>query len=87
MEFLKYAAITLLGLTAFCILIFAIKSGKPIRSLFINALLGIAALLAVNLTARFTGVHIPVNQWTAAGSAIYGIPAVCGFVLLDMIIK
>ena len=87
MESLKYAAIALLSIGALCILVFAVKTHKPLKTIFINALLGVLSLAAINLTTRFTGVHIPVNTWTAAGSAVYGIPAVCGLLAMNMIIK
>lgn len=84
MDILKYGAIALLSITAITIIILAMRSGKPLKSLLINALLGVAALAAVDITTRFTGVHIPVNQWTAVGSAVYGIPCVCGLLVLQL---
>ncbi len=86
MDVLKYGAITLLSITAIIIIIFAMRSGKPLKSLLINAMLGIAALAVVDITTRFTGVHIPINQWTAVGSAVYGIPCVCGLLVLQLFI-
>lgn len=85
MEFLKYAAIIILSLAAFIILGLSVGSGKPIRVLLINALMGVAAFTIVNLTAHFTGIRIPLNEWTLAGAGIYGIPAVCGLLILRLI--
>lgn len=48
-------------------------------------LLGVAALAAVDLTARFTGVYVPVNVYTLPGSALFGLPAVCAFVVLQTV--
>ena len=53
MDVLKYGAITLLSITAIIIIIFAMRSGKPLKSLLINAMLGIAALAVVDITTRF----------------------------------
>lgn len=86
MMLIKYGAIAVLGISAFIIVISALISRKPLRYLFLNALLGIAAIIAVNLTTRFTGVHIPVNPYTAGAGGILGIPGVCGLILLQMII-
>ncbi len=86
MKALGIAAIVFLSLCAFILLIFHIKSHRPLRSIILNALLGIAAVIIVNLTQSFTGVHIPVNWWTVGGSSIFGIPAVCGVIILQMII-
>ena len=86
MKTLSIAAIVFLGLCAFVLLIFHIKSHRPLRSIILNALLGIAAIIVVNITQKFTGVHIPVNWWTVGGGSIFGIPAVCGAVILQIII-
>ena len=85
MEILKYGAMALLGLSCFIILIFALRSARPIRLLLTNAVFGISALVIINLTENFTGVYIPINQWTVAGGAIFGIPALCGFLVLRII--
>lgn len=84
MEFLKYGGIALAAVGGLVILIFAFKTGKPLKALLLNAISGIAALMLINITARFTGVHIPLNQWTAGLSAGFGIPAVCLFLLLPI---
>ena len=85
MEFFKYGGIALAVLCGLVLLIFAFKSGKPLRTLLLNALLGISVLILINLTTRFTGVHIPINRWTAGFSAGFGIPAVGLFVMLPLI--
>lgn len=85
MEFFKYGVIALAALCGLVLLILAFKSGKPLRTLLLNALLGISVLILINLTTRFTGVHIPINRWTAGFSAGFGIPAVGLFVMLPLI--
>ena len=69
------------------ILVFHIRSPRPLRSLLLNAALGIISLVAINLTTRFTGVHIPVNPYSAGGSAVFGIPATVALIILQMLIK
>ena len=86
MKALSVVFISLLSVFAFVLIIIYIKSRRPIRSAVLNALLGLAALAAVNLTARFTGVYIPINIYSLPGAAIFGLPAVCAFVLIQMLI-
>lgn len=76
----------IVGMAVVVNLILALKSRKFFRSLFLNALLGVAVLAAIDLTTRFTGVHIPVNEWTVGSSAVLGLPAVAGFLLLPLIL-
>lgn len=86
---MKTLAVVLISvLSVFALIIFAlhIKSRRPLRSAGINALIGAAALLAVNLTARFTGVRIPVNVYTLPGAAVFGLPACAVFVLLQTLL-
>lgn len=86
---MKILAVVLISvLSVFALIIFAlhIKSRRPLRSAGINALMGIAALVAVNLTARFTGVRIPVNIYTLPGAAVFGLPACAAFVLLQTLV-
>lgn len=87
MEILKYGGIAVIAVGAVALLIFAAKTGKLFKTLLLNAFLGIAVMAIIDLTAKFTGVHIPVNQYTVAGSAVFGIPAVCGFLILPIIFK
>ena len=87
MEILKYGGIAVIAVGAVALLIFAAKTRKPFKTLILNAFMGIAVMAVIDLTAKFTGVHIPVNQYTVAGSAVFGIPAVCGFLILPIIFK
>lgn len=84
-EFLKWTAIIILSLGAFCIAGFSFGSGKPLKHLMINSAAGFSAVALVCLTSRYTGVHIALNPCTAIGAGVYGIPAVCFFLLLDII--
>ncbi|MBQ6826146.1 MAG: pro-sigmaK processing inhibitor BofA family protein [Clostridia bacterium] len=85
MEILKYIVISLLSLSAFIIFCFAVKSKKTLKTLFLNGFMGVCLLAIIDLTSRFTGVHIPINLYTVAGSAVFGIPALIGFLLLGFI--
>lgn len=86
MKTLGIIAIVWLSLCAFVILILHIKSHKMIKSILLNAFLGFAAIAAINLTQKFTGVHIPLNWYTVGGSGVLGLPCVCGIILTQIII-
>lgn len=86
MKTLGIIAIVWLSLCAFVLLILHIKSHKMIKSIFLNALLGFAAIAVINLTQKFTGVHIPLNWYTVGGSGVFGLPCVCGIILLQTLI-
>ena len=77
----------MIAVGAVALLIFAAKTKRFFKTLLLNAFLGITVMAIIDLTAKFTGVHIPVNQYTVAGSAVFGIPAVCGFLILPIIFK
>lgn len=67
------------------ILLFAVKSHRFTKTLAFNAFIGLTILAIIDLTGKFTGIYIPVNIYSAAGSAVYGVPALCGFLLLQVI--
>ena len=88
-DFLKalgIIAIVWLSICALVLLILHIKSHKLLKSIFLNAILGIAAIIVINLTQKFTGVFVPVNWWTVGGSCIFGLPCVCGILILQILI-
>ena len=87
MEILKYGGIAVVAFGALALLLWAALTGMRFNSLLFNAFIGIAVMAVIDLTAKFTGVYIPVNQYTVTGSAVFGIPAVCGFLILPIIFK
>lgn len=56
------------------------------KSFFLSGLLGLCALVLVNLTAQYTGVAIPVNRLSLAASGVLGVPGVTLMVLLNTIL-
>ncbi len=85
MEVLKYSAVILLAAGFIAVTVFSVKSGKAVKTLLLNAFAGATVLAIINLTAKFTGVYIPLNPYTAVGAVCYGVPAVCGFLVLPII--
>lgn len=86
MKVLIYILCSLVALLFAIKLFFALRGGKALLRLLLHAVLGIAALAAINLSGILIGVHIPVNFWSVGASAAFGIPAVCGQLLLQMLI-
>ncbi len=85
MEYYKYFLICVLGLAALTIIIFSLKSGKPFRTLLFNAFISLCIMTIINLTEKYSGAYIPVNVFTVSGVAALGIPAICGFLILNVI--
>lgn len=72
-------------LFTFLILIFTLLDKKPFSRLFFNAFLGIGALGLIDLSAKLTGVFIPVNLYTVLSSAVFSVPAVCLQLILQLV--
>ena len=52
----------------------------------VNGLLGLAALLAVNLTTRYTGLHLGFNLFNGLTAGILGVPGVVLLLLVQWVI-
>lgn len=52
----------------------------------VNALLGLAALLAVNLTSKYTGLHLGFNLFNGLTAGILGVPGVVLLLLVQWVI-
>ncbi len=85
MSILKISVLILLSVSTFVILILSFKTKKALKFLLLNAILGLAILFGLLLTKKFFGVSLPINEYTVIGSGIFGIPAVVGFILLNLI--
>jgi len=86
MEIIKSIAIIFLSISAIIIFFIALFSKKLIRTLLLNALLGVAALVFINLLSKYIGVYLPINQWTTSFSAVFGLPAVVGIIFFNIFI-
>lgn len=84
MEILKYLVLSLLCLGYFIILIFSARTKKAFRLLLLNSLLGIFVFGVLYFTKKYTGIEISLNEYTAIGSMTFGIPAVIGFLFLNL---
>lgn len=86
MGFFGIFVICVLSVCLVAVLIICLKSGRFIKSLFLNAIIGIAVLTVINLLSRYTGVKIPVNEYTVPFCALCGIPAIILLTILPLII-
>lgn len=87
MELIKYGGIAILCAGALAVLICALRTHKPIKALFINLLASAVITAIIDLTAKYTGVNIPINEWTVSGMAAFGVPALIGIVVMPVIFK
>lgn len=85
MEILKWIV---LAVTWVCFLVncaLAIRSRKLLRLILLNGVLGLVSLFVIYLTKKFTAFLLPINEWTVAGSSVFGISGVVGMVILPFI--
>jgi len=85
LDFLKYGFIIIFSISILLIMIFAIKSKKFFKTLFLGALSGIGTVIIINLTSKYSGIYIPVNEFSVMASGVFGIPGVCGLLILNII--
>ena len=85
MEILKTAFIIFAAVYALAFLVFAFKTGKALKSIIINAALGLGAFITLNLLSSYTGVGLGVNPWSLLCSASAGIPGVALMVVMRVI--
>lgn len=85
MQFVKIFVIALFCIGEMVILYFSFMGRKPIKILFVNALLGLGTLVILKLLEGFSGIFIPINQYTVVASATMGIPATLGILILRLI--
>ena len=86
MKALTIFLMTVVILSGLTILLIAIYSGKPIKRLIINALSGLSVLAVLYFTAKYTGINIHINPITVVGASVFSIPAVIGFLLMNVIL-
>lgn len=58
----------------------------PLLSLLGSAVCGIAGIAAVALLAPYTGVQLPLNQYTGVVGAVLGLPGVISLLVLNLML-
>ena len=86
MKIILICFFAVLAVFAFVLLILHVKTLRPVRSMLIHAALGLLFTAVINLTSRFTGIAIPINPYTLCSVSVLGVPAVCGILVLNLIL-
>ena len=86
MEILKYLVLSLLSGGYFIISIFSARTKKAFRVLLLNSFFGIFVFAILYFTKKYTGITLALNEYTAIGSATFGIPSVIGFLFLNLLL-
>lgn len=74
---------------AACVLLMArcaAHQKHPLRAILASALCGVGGFGAVALLAPYTGVELPLNQFTGFVAAVLGLPGVISLLLLQIIL-
>ena len=75
-----------LGISAVLIVLgYAVATKKFLKSLCFSAVTGLAALLLLHFTSKFTGFSLELTPYTLAGAGIFGLPGVVCITLCKMI--
>ena len=75
---------------AVCLLVVARAAAhqrRPVRSLLVSALCGVAGLAAVALLNPLTGFSLPLNTFTVGCSVILGLPGVILLLILNVFLS
>ena len=83
-EWLRIGWIVLACVIGLAVLVAAVRSRRPLRSLFGSGLQGLCALGLVNFLGAFTNVAMGVGWLTAGTAAALGIPGVIALLLLNL---
>ena len=86
MDIMAVIFLVLGGLAAAALGARAAAAGEGFLPAAVNGLLGLAALLAVNLTTRYTGLHLGFNLFNGLTAGILGVPGVVLLLLVQWVI-
>lgn len=82
---LKIVVISAAVVYGFIYFILAVRTKKPFKTIFLFSFLGILSLLAVDITSKYSGVYLPVNQYTCLSSGIFSLPGTVFLLLLKIV--
>ena len=86
MDLAVRAALVLGGLWAAVLVVRAAAAREGALRAAVNGLLGLAALLAANVFADYTGVHLGFNVFTGTTAGVLGIPGVVLLMLVQWVL-
>ncbi len=70
----------------YAVLLVAAKNKRPLQRALLSMLSGVLTLFAINLTAGFTGVRLPVSLLSLLVSSVGGVPGVTLLLFLNLLI-
>ena len=76
----------IIAIFAIIYIILLILTKKPFKYFFLNMILGAWCYAIVELTSFYTGLHIPLNYFTALITGILGVPGVALIEIMKYII-
>lgn len=85
MQLFKILFFIFYALYLILLLFFCKKTGRFYFALILNSLLGVVFLTIINLTAKFSGFYIPVNEYSLLASATIGIPGTAALLIINLI--
>lgn len=81
-----YLGICLSALLLFAIMNALSKNKKPFKRAFLNMLLGIVSLIAVNIFGIYFDISLPISPLSFTVSACGGVPAVAAMVIINTLL-
>lgn len=86
MLFLKYSVIIVCVLCFLVALIMAARQKKICKYILFNAFLNVLIFLIIYFLKGFVHIELPLNLYTIVGVLVFGVPAIIGFLVLNLII-
>ena len=78
-------ALTLVGsLAVYAAVHYIAKNKRPVKRALISMCVGIVLMLVINLTARWTGVFMPVSLLSLLTAVIGGVPGITLILFLNL---
>ena len=84
-ETFRIIILSIITISAFVIFLFALIGKKTFKTLLLNIFAGLCMLLIFKLLSPFLGFNIAVNKYTVIGCGVFGVPALIGFLLLNIL--
>ena len=84
--FLKYFFICIICICQFFVIFYSAKTGKFLKTLILNGLLGIIIIVVINLLSKYLNIYIPINIYTLTAGGIFGIVGVCTILVTQVLI-
>lgn len=79
-------AVILIGIGAFFLVARAAAGREGFLPAAVNGLLGLAALLVVNLSAQYTGIRLGFNVFNGLVAGILGVPGIVLLILVQWVL-